>query len=218
MIGQRIGRLVVTEILPDRRVGAVCDCGTVKTYLWHRLKVGKTRSCGCLHRDELVQRLTTHGMSKTPTYTAWFRMRRRCDNKKDKHHWKYYGGRGIKVCPRWESFENFLEDMGERPSAKHSLDRINNDGNYSPENCKWSTRTEQARNKRSNHLLTINGETRCVKEWATIRGVLYQTILTRLDRGWSEEEAIMTPILRRGFHLSSFSKNQPTVGTIGADV
>lgn len=107
-----------------------------------------------------------------------------------------YGGRGIKVCERWHSFENFLTDMGERPPGM-SIDRHpNNDGNYEPGNCRWATRTQQARNKRNSRLLTVNGVTRCVAEWAEIMGVRDSVIRDRLRGGWSEEDAVLKPLPR----------------------
>ena len=101
-----------------------------------------------------------------------------------------YGGRGITVCKRWRKFENFLADMGNRPSSKYSIDRIDNSGNYTRENCKWSTMKEQCRNRRNNRLLTLNGETHCVAEWVDIVGIRSDTIRARLKRGWSVERAL----------------------------
>jgi len=138
---------------------------------------------------------TTHGMTKTPEYISWRRMKDRCfnPNSKDYPNW---GGRGITVCDRWlNSFENFLADMGSRPTAKHSLDRIDNDGNYCPENCKWSTKAEQGNNRRNNKpLITIDDVTLTISYWAKKMGYGESVIYARLDRGWSDYDAVMTPV------------------------
>ena len=136
----------------------------------------------------------THGMSGTPEYLAWQSMKRRCfnSNHKDYPDW---GGRGITVCDRWlNSFENFLADMGSRPTAKHSLDRIDNDSDYSVENCRWATEAEQQNNKRTNHLITIDDVTSTITQWTKKMGYGEMIIYNRLKRGWSEYDAVMTPV------------------------
>lgn len=131
-----------------------------------------------------------HGMRNTPTYRSWSAMRNRCEKPKDSMFYRY-GGRGIKVCERWMSFPNFLDDMGERPEGM-TLDRIDSDSDYSPENCTWATRKEQNRNKPNNRMLTIYGLTMCLAEWAEIvaHETRYDTIKSRLNRGWSDKEAV----------------------------
>lgn len=120
-----------------------CDCGAEKTVAGNTLRLGDARSCGCL----IVDTQTKHGMYGTPTYGSWSRMIARCTNPKS-NRYKYYGGRDIKVCERWMLFVNFYADMGMRPSTKHSIDRIDNDGDYEPRNCRWATAKEQSANKR----------------------------------------------------------------------
>lgn len=118
-------------------------------------------------------------------------MRQRCENPKDEHY-PDYGGRGIRVCERWQTYENFLEDMGAKPE-RMTLDRVRVEGHYEPGNCRWATVTEQNRNKRTNRMVTFRGETKCVAEWASAFGVSRNIILYRLDTGWSVEDALTTP-------------------------
>lgn len=149
--GKKFGRLLVISEAGrnhDSRVlwNCLCDCGKTKIVLSSHLLRGAIRSCNCL-RDETVRRARTHGYSRTPIYEIWCGMIKRCRNPKTQFY-PYYGGRGIKVCERWDRFENFLEDMGQRPSPLHSIDRKDVNGNYEPGNCEWSTATKQARNTR----------------------------------------------------------------------
>lgn len=152
--GQRFGRWTVLKRTSSRRWGSywvcICDCGTRKEVSQGSLRRGDTRSCGCL-RVEVVRALFQthgHGHPISPEYRAWRNMINRCERPATKE-FKDYGARGIRVCPRWRSsFENFLADIGLRPSPNHSLDRVDNDGNYEPGNCRWATRLEQQHNKR----------------------------------------------------------------------
>lgn len=127
----------------------------------------------------------------SPEYRAWTMMKTRCYNQNN-HKYPTYGGRGILVCDRWRhDFDAFLEDMGLRPGDHYSIDRIDNDGNYEPKNCHWATPTEQARNRGVTRLITANGETQCLQEWANRLGANPQTITDRLERGWSPERAVL---------------------------
>ena len=134
-------------------------------------------------------------MTETSEYTSWEGMKRRCFNPNYKQY-SDYGGRGITVCDRWKnSFENFFADMGLKPSPDHSLDRIDNDGDYQKDNCKWSTKAEQSNNQRSNKpLITIKNETQTISHWAKKMSISEQVIHTRLKLGWSEFDAVMTPL------------------------
>ena len=150
-----------------------------------------SRSCGCLQRELIVLRVVKHKMSHSPEYYTWDAMIQRCTNA-GAISFNHYGGRGITVCDRWlNSFENFLADMGERPSKDHSIDRINNNGNYDPSNCRWATRKEQNRNRRNSRWVGVEGCVKTIAEWSEISGELYQTIHMRLGYGWSEYDAVM---------------------------
>ena len=165
----------------------ICECGNEKVINLYRVRSGHVKSCGCLAAN-LFKR--THGCRNKPIYYVWRSMKRRCLNTNTSSY-KNYGGRGIKVCARWMKFENFYADMGEKPEGM-SLDRIDNDGNYEPSNCKWSTRIEQGNNTRVNRLITYQGTTKTVAEWARSLNINSATLRTRLYQGWSIERAFST--------------------------
>jgi len=136
----------------------------------------------------------SHGMRQSSEYSSWLHMKDRCFNPNHKHY-SDWGGRGITVCDRWKnSFENFFADMGLKPTAKHSIDRIDNDGDYCPENCKWATNAEQQNNQRTNRLITIGCVTLTIAQWAKEMGFARNLISCRLKAGWSEFAAVMTPV------------------------
>lgn len=173
-----------------------CSCGTFRVVRGSLLRKGLTQSCGCFHREQMAEvgrSSRTHGESHGfAEYRIWHGMLGRCENPSDKAY-PNYGGRGITVCERWHVYENFLADMGRRPSEDHSLDRRENDKGYSPDNCRWATTVEQAENKRSTHTLTFRGETKTLTRWARELGIRATTLLDRLDRGWPVEEAVTRP-------------------------
>lgn len=140
-----------------------------------------------------VRPLKVHGESRSVEYGIWQGMLERC-YRPGSQAYANYGGRGITVCDRWRSsFEAFLADMGRRPSPDHSVDRKDNDGPYSPDNCRWATQVEQANNTRANHLVTAHGRTQTIAQWARELGIGWNAIGERLKAGWSPEEAVSTP-------------------------
>ncbi len=202
LTGQRYGRLTVIRRGPGGYRKQVCwwcecDCGKAcKLVPSENLRLGKAKSCGCLAKP--------HGGHQTPEYQAWGKLRHRCNNPNARNYY-LYGGRGIRVCDRWASFENFLADMGPRPSAEHSIDRLDVNGNYEPSNCAWRDRTQQARNKRNSLFITHNGETLHVREWAERTGIHTDTLRGRiLKLKWSTDRAFSTPqhTYQRGLGIS----------------
>lgn len=163
-----------------------CRCGTEKPVDGASLRAGRSTQCSQCGR-------TRHGQTGTPEHDAWHAILERCLNVNNSGYHRY-GERGIKVCDKWMTFENFLADMGPRPSSAHSIDRIDNDGNYEPGNCRWATKLEQARNTSRNRLLTHYGRTMCLAEWANETGMSYDTLFARLyGYGWTVEQALTTP-------------------------
>lgn len=195
VVGSSFGELTVTAHTGIRdRMLCVCSCGAHKEARLSHLRFGSVKSCGCLLKTRPREVFGKTLMAHTRVYKVWNSMVDRC-TKPHHHAYKHYGARGISVCERWLKFENFLNDMGPQPSGL-SLDRINNNLGYSAENCRWTDRFTQARNRRSSRLLTARGETRSLTEWATAYGILDTTIAERINRGWSEERAITTPVKR----------------------
>lgn len=169
----------------------VCDCGTRRSVSSSTIKRGRSKSCGCL-RSELNRKRTcgiTHGMTKTKEYRAWRAMRNRCENTNQRAYHRY-GGRGISVCKKWDRFEAFFADMGKAPSARHSIDRINNDGNYEPGNCRWALPKQQSRNTSTVGFATIDGVTKSLPEWCEEFGTKASNIPKRIRSGYSMEDAI----------------------------
>lgn len=203
-VGQRFGALTVVahshSVFRSSRHGSYqfwrcrCDCGVESVVLASNLTKGNTTSCGCRSsRLTLGDRNTTHGMSETATYGGWSAMRDRC-SQRTHSEWPRYGGRGVSVCERWDSFENFLQDMGERPSAAHSIDRWpNRSGNYEPGNCRWATHQQQARNKSNTVLIEFRGEALTAAEWSERTGLGADLIAQRIRNGWEPGRAMSAP-------------------------
>lgn len=198
LVGHTYGRLLVLTLLGRPPAGrpsylCQCECGKTTAATSNMLRSGNTRSCGCLRSNAMKEKMTTHGLQPYPEYSVWSKMKQRCANPKDKAY-KYYGGRGITVHPLWEnSFELFISDMGRRPTAKHSIDRVDNNRGYEPGNCRWATRAEQMRNYSRNVVVTYQGLTKTVVDWATYLGVSYSALTSRFYRGWDAERAFTQP-------------------------
>jgi hypothetical protein len=198
--GQKFNKWLVKSYAGNSRWFCVCDCGTEKTVLGSSLRRKITNSCGCY----AIEVNKTHGLSNQRIYSIWESMKARCLNSSSSY-WHRYGGRGIKVCDRWLSFENFFEDMGNPPSENHSLGRIDNDGNYEPQNCRWETNYEQNHNKVLNHKVTIDGVTKTLTQWAQENGLKPSTVMSRIHYKWNEVDAVTLPLIR-GFKYRSLEK------------
>lgn len=199
VLGQQFGRLTVLgkERAPDGALAwrCSCSCGGEKVVRHRHLVRGATRSCGCLEQESRHTTPITHGMSGTRVYRLWSDMRSRCAVLSGRNY-ENYGGRGIAICARWRRFENFYADMGEPPEGT-SIDRIDNDKGYSPENCRWATVFEQANNRRSNIVISYNGRSQTVTQWSREFGVPYCRLRSRLALGWDIERALTAPSQER---------------------
>lgn len=199
-VGDRFGRLVLLAEAPrkgkTRRRAFLCrcDCGTEKTILLTNLKKGLTKSCGCLRDKRLIKLVDGVNSAQHPLYETWRGIKGRCLT--ETHvSFPLYGGRGIQVCPEWQdSFAKFVEDMGPKPSPSHTIDRIDNGGDYCPDNCRWATWEKQHQNRRDNNNITYLGETLCVAEWSRRLGGNPRLVGNRIQRGWSPIEAVSTPL------------------------
>jgi hypothetical protein len=193
--GDTYGRYVVDSVWKeDGRLFARvnCNCGSPTRYVRaDNLRDGRSQSCGCLQREAV----TTHGAWSHPLFPVWSRMLSRCENTKDKRYPRY-GGRGITVCDRWHDVRKFIEDMQDGYQHRLTIDRIDNDGNYEPANCKWSTRKQQNRNYSRNVILEHDGKRLCVADWAIETGINPKVLYDRVARGWTAARALTAPIKR----------------------
>lgn len=194
--GNQYGRLTVIKRGLGKTGGAywecLCSCGNTITVYGNSLRCGSTKSCGCLQREIARNTQTTHGMTDTPEWSTWMSIRRRCLGKTCSIY-KNYGGRGIKMCERWKTFENFYADMGKKPKGK-SIDRIDNEGNYCKENCRWATPRQQANNRRRTIFVEFQGETRTLGEWCRHFSIPHNLAFNRLFQlNWSVEKTFTTP-------------------------
>lgn len=201
--GQRYGRLTAVAFV---RMGKnsqaiwtfMCDCGNEHVAMASSVRRSDTKSCGCLKIECCIatgKATSTHRMYGSIEYNSWKSLIQRCTNADDPRY-PGYGGRGITVCERWRLFENFYFDMGKKPSPQHSIDRIDNDKGYGPENCRWATRSEQGRNKRGNRFVVVDGVSITLAEAAEKSGLNYNIIRKRIRLGWDIDRALSTPARR----------------------
>lgn len=202
LTGRRFGRLAVGARAANDRQGkpmwhCLCDCGSQTIVRSIALRNGSSQSCGCLARELTRTRSITHGRTSTREWETWHRMKQRCYDPGIDGYMRY-GGRGIQVCDRWrDSFEIFYSDMGDRPGPGYSIERVNNDGDYCPENCKWATAGEQARNRSTTVMITAEGRTMTAAEWARELNMSQTTISERISRGWTPARAVSEPVIRK---------------------
>lgn len=195
MTGKKFNKLTIIEHQAPKKgnrfVLCKCECGNVTSVRLNRLTYGSTKSCGCLqiktaikNQKKAALKNRKHGMSNTNIYSIWKNMMNRC-HKKDNPNYVNYGGRGIKVCNRWKDIKKFYIDMGEPPNKKYSLERIDNNGNYCKENCRWATPLEQARNTRRNIIVTYNGKKMCFSKFVQENKLSYIKAIYRYKKNYS---------------------------------
>jgi hypothetical protein len=207
LIGKKFSRLTIVDVLPRvvkktdtgniRKVDYAlcrCDCGNEKVIELYSLKSKNTRSCGCLSKEIAAsvcrKRNTSHNKSGTPEFKTWLNVKSRCNNPSSSTYYKY-GARGITISDEWNnSFEKFLNDMGLKPTPKHSIDRIDNSKGYSKGNCRWATNKEQCRNTRKNVIVEYNGSSMTMAELSEITGIKYRSIQYRISKGMTGDEAV----------------------------
>lgn len=211
LTGKRFGRLTVIEFYGHNKYRqprwmCKCDCGNTSIVTGSDLRNRKTLSCGCLWRERIMESKVTHGMSYSEVYAEYNDMKSRCYNEKA-HNYKYYGGRGIKMCDRWrDDIREFYNDVSILPNfgeKGYTLDRINNDGNYEPENVRWATHKEQSNNRRprtSKNLYEYNEKMCSLREISTMTGISYSTLSNRLLKGWEPVRAFNTEVQEKFRH------------------
>lgn len=212
MTGLKFNRLTCRSIHSSTKWGVYwlcdCECGNTIIVRGYEIRSGGTKSCGCFIIDfrksqtGIKHSNFIHGMTHTNIYKRWKNINERC-NKKSCKAYKNYGGRGIKC--EWTSFKEFYKDMG-NPPGNLTIDRINNDGNYSKENCKWSSKSEQANNRRTAHMLTYNGVTKNMKSWAKEFNITNRLLWWRINKGWSVKDALETPVRDHKIYKSKVRK------------
>lgn len=212
LTGQVFGRLTVIKRADDyvspkgqKQTQWLCECSCLEhnriIVRSNHLRSGRTTSCGCFSKESTIKRNTTHGDTKTRLYNIWSGMKKRCYNENDPKY-NNYGGRGITICNEWkDDFRKFKDWAVENGYADGlTIDRINNDGNYEPSNCRWSNFVEQNNNRRSNKNITFNGETHNLKQWCEKLSIPYNPIQLRLSRGWIVEDAFTIPIRKTNYN------------------
>lgn len=206
LVGQKFGRLTVLNYAYTKNGRAYweckCDCGNKTFVCTYRLTGGITKSCGCLHSEQVSKRMSTHKLSKTPLYDTFCRMKFRCYNKNNPDY-KYYGLKGIKICSEWlEDFKTFYDwSLANGYKKGLTIDRINVNGNYEPSNCRWVSWKVQQNNRSNNHLITYNNQTHTLSEWANLLNMPVSRLVRRLSSlHWSVERAFTTPKQRNQYN------------------
>lgn len=197
LTGKKLGYLLVIKRLPvkNRRTywECKCECGKIITKRFDNVRVHSDASCGCIGKLKSILAATKHNDCNTTEYNTYKGIKRRCFNKKYRGYLNY-GARGITMSKEWaDSYKTFLSDMGRKPSPHHEIERIDNNGNYCKENCRWATRKEQCNNTRANRKITINGVTKNFSEWLCHYNLLDSTVRARLHRGWDIIKSFTTP-------------------------
>ena len=214
IVGQQFGRLTVKAYLGRKHHSSIwrckCVCGNVVDVQGGALKNGTTKSCGCWQSDRMAGLNLKHGYARNgiraPEYKTWEGMRDRCRNPRNKSY-NRYGGRGIKVCERWQEFHKFIEDMGPKPGGPYSLERIDNDGDYEPANCKWALSAEQGRNKSNNRIVSFNGRKMSLIDASIEANIPYKSLKSRLQKGWDIERALKTPVNQAKVYAQRIDRN-----------
>lgn len=204
LTGKKFGKLTVIKRVKNSKNNHArwlceCECENKVAVLSASLRDGNTRSCGCLQREKAREAKTKHGLANSRLYIIWFNIKQRCNNSKNPNY-KHYGGRGIKICKEWQenfmSFYNWAMDNGYKEDL--TIDRIDVNGNYEPNNCRWATSDIQANNMRTNRILTYKEETHNMKQWAKILNINYTTLHSRFRKGWTIEKAFTYKTKKRG--------------------
>jgi len=203
LTGRVFGRLTVLRFGErlSNKIVFICQCNcngkNIISVRADNLRRGTSKSCGCYQKSVVATTNKTHGKRRHKIYSVWCGMLSRCNNKKNIGYSRY-GGRGIKVCERWHIFENFFKDMGNPPTIEHQLDRFpDNNGAYSPENCRWASRKENSNNRRNNHILEFNNTCLTVTQWSERLNIPIKTLFSRIRRGWNIEKTLTAPVKRK---------------------
>lgn len=198
LTGMRFNRLIVIRQVNSGKHSkprwlCICDCGQVIETQGSQLRRGQTQSCGCLQRERTKSANTSHGMKGSRVYRIWSGIKNRCLNKNSKD-FPRYGGSGISICDEWITFDSFYADLGDPPSDRHEVDRIDNSIGYCKSNCRWATDTQQAQNRSSSLLVSHDGVTACASAWDVRLGFRKGTIARRKQLGWSDVDAVSVPL------------------------
>lgn len=198
--GQKFGRWTVISHYHNNYWTCRCDCGTIRHLASYDLRIGETQSCGCYQKERASETHKKHGYTGKRLYRIYHKIRERCYRPNNRNY-KYYGGRGITICDEWyHNFQAFMEwSLSHGYTDDLTIDRIDNEKGYAPDNCRWVTMQRQNCNRRNNHLLEFNGQTKTVSDWSRETGIKQQTILHRINRmGWGTEKALTTPVRDNG--------------------